>query len=168
MKHLSGVSDSHEESTADRKAKKLNALTGQDWRPSQVLAMGEALEQILKLDRTTAMEMVTEPGVPPKAALIMLETLCEQRAADRKKILNLYRTGDPSKQSLAKTRAMKLPPAVPATLGLLRDAIRHAERSLDDPFTTSKGVIRSAISQLREAKKANEKKYQELKKQDGF
>lgn len=141
---------------------------GKDWKRSQVLAAGEALEKLPEREQRVAVEMVSEPGVPPKTAVKMLETIAERPKDERRELLDLYRSEKPADRELAKTRAAKLPPAVPESLGLLRDAIRTVERSLNYEDTVARQEIRSALASLRGALKENEQSYQALRKREGF
>lgn len=109
---------------------------GPDWKRSQVLQASEALEEIPKRDQTIAVEMVAEPGVDPKSAVKMLENIASKPAGERREIIGLYRSGDPEKRSLAKTRAAKLPPMpdprYTATTEMLRSAKACVRMKPDD------------------------------------
>lgn len=132
------------------------------WRPSHIVAASEALEAIPKRDQEIVAQMVTEPGVDPKSAITMLETLAEKPAAERREIVNLYKSDDPAKRSLAKTRAAKLPPVPPAVLADLDQAVRWLDKaaSRETPRSQNYEALAAKVRSLQEAE---EKDYERLK-----
>ena len=155
---------------ADLKAtiEESRVLFGADWKPSQVLAVSEALEKLPKRDQVIAVEMISEPGIPPVEAIKIVEILAAKCPRDRKAIRDLYRSGDPEKKSLAIIRVIALPPIPPACLGLLRESIRFAQKAMEGWPTVGRDEIRSATSLLRSSLRKNEDTYQAFRKREGW
>lgn len=137
-------------------------FAGPGWRQSHVLAATEALEALPKRDQSVALDMISEPGVDPKSAVKMIETLAEKEPTERKQIADLYRSDDPEKRSLAKTRAAKLPPLPPPILADLDQAIRWLDSAArrQTPRADRYGSLASKARELREQE---EKDYERLK-----
>lgn len=142
------------------------AFQAKDWKKSQVLAASEALETIPMKDQRAVVEMVTGPGVDTKSAVKMLETLAEKPAPERKAIIQLYKSDDPAKKSLAFTRAAKLPPVPPKVLGDLDQAIRWIDKAADRE-TTLASKYRAASKSLCALRELEEKDYEQLKAAEG-
>ena len=106
------------------------AFKGAQWKQSQALAARESLALIPKKDHDAAIALVTGPGVDPRSAVKMLETIATKPAAARKEILDLSRSDDPAKRSLAMTRAIQLPPVPPDVLSHLDEAIRRLTKAV--------------------------------------
>lgn len=131
---------------------------GANWKRSQVIAASEAIEALSKSDQATAVEMIAEPGVDPKSAVRMLETLAEKPRGERAEILDLYRSGDSEKRSLAKTRAAQLPPMpdprytmTQEMLRLARSCIKSKQDGLRDAYRFVADEIEKIVGELDEA-----------------
>lgn len=131
---------------------------GKQWKRSHVLAATEALESMPKRDQKVAVEMVAEPGVDPKTAVQMLETLAEKPAPERKEIVDLYRSDDPERRAVAKTRAAKLPPPLDPRytmtheiLRLTKSCIRARSDDLRSAYQNVADETQAIIGELDEA-----------------
>lgn len=148
-------------------AEDVPAFRNPDWNRSQVLVAKENLDKLPKRTQELAAEMISEPGVPSKVAVQIIETLVEKKPEERREIELLYRSESEEDRTLAKTRAAKRPPPPPNRLQWLRDALKLTEKAINDSHKVAQGDLRSAISSLKSALKASQDDYQRLRRKEG-
>lgn len=137
---------------------------GKQWKRSQVLAAREVLEQLPKRDSPVAVEMISEPGVDPKSAITMLETLADKPADERREIIDLYKSGEPEKQSLAKTRAAKLPPMPDPRKTMTHELLRLAERCVKAKHDDLSGAYENLVDEIGKIIGELDEAYEELRR----
>src|SRR5207244_13009175 len=109
----------------------------------------QALSHFTPAEQQTAVEMISEPHIPPKTAVKMLRGLAEMPAEERAQALSNYQSDDPRLKSRAKTTAAGLPPAPDPRRLILMEVRRNLGRALDllpkDPLA---GAFRGLIEQV--------------------
>jgi hypothetical protein len=96
----------------------------------------------------------------------MLERLGEMSKPVRADTIALYESGDPEKQSVAKTRAASVPPMPDIRIADLVEAVKWlklAAKRRDDQHSAELGMLREAASKVLDKIRSE---YQEFKKQE--
>jgi len=130
------------------------------WKAYRVLEAREHLEALPDETRETMAEMLSEPGVPPKIAISMLANVREKPRKEQREITRLYGSKDDRERSLAKTKAVELPPSPDRRL----IELMQVERSLracvkwypDDPLVPALRSMIEAVQELQKAIKAQQ------------
>jgi len=131
-----------------------DALRVLGWRDYHWLEAREVLERLPEADRGPALAFISEPGIPPRLAIAILEKLAKRKAADRREIFRLAASDDPRERSLAKTRAAELPPMPDPRLALT-DSIRIAcKRMLRYPEDAHSVEIRELLGRAETLRRA--------------
>jgi ParB family chromosome partitioning protein len=149
-------------------AEKYPFVDAKGWTATSIHTVETQLDAMSEKDATTLAMICNESGVPAKTALTIVGNASQMKPAVRKETLDLYRSEEPHKVSLSKTRLAQTPPQPPASLSLIRAAINKLETALDRPNTVGRGDIRSSISVAKSALKTNEESYQALRRKEGW
>ncbi len=122
------------------------------WKDYHQLEASEHLSRLPKEDRRPAIALINQPGIPPQAAVPILENLTNMPAPTRKEVFALAVSTDSRDRSLAlTTAAAKLPMPDPRLTRLDRAAeeIRAAVRDFsDDPLTPEFRSVLADIKKL--------------------
>lgn len=135
---------------------------------------GLALDAAMRLEKAdpeaveAVADLIAESAVPFETAHKIVANVARWRKREQRAFARLYRSDDPEDVSLAKSRAVKAPPAPPARLSWLRDAIRKVESAQDDRHEAASAKLETAHSALRDALAESEADYQELRKREGW
>lgn len=126
-----------------------------EWKEYHILEAQEALEKLPEPERPKALQMISEPGVPPKRAVEILHNMAAMPAHERAEIFQLYDSEDPVRKSLAKTKAAKLPPEPHPWLVPVISCIRELKQCLgmrptDDFADRLRGIVEQ-LEALRDA-----------------
>lgn len=97
---------------------------GDQWSRGKVLEAKRIIEKIPEKHIPMAIEMISEPHMPPEVAVEMLDTFATKPASELATIEKLYRSEDEDERSIAVTRAAKRPPP-PNRLPWTREARRE-------------------------------------------
>lgn len=95
-----------------------------EWKQYRAMEAAEALNQIPADQRETVIELATEPGVDPATATKIITTLATKPEPERKQILDLARSEDDRDRTLAKTKAVELPPMPDGRVAHMESVIR--------------------------------------------
>ena len=125
------------------------------WKEYRVLEAREHMEALPDDTKETMVEMLSEPGVPPKTAISMLGNVRQMPKAEQKKIAKLYASGDDRDRSLAKTKAVELPPSPDRRLVELMQIERGLRACIkwypDDPLVETFETLIKAVQKTQEA-----------------
>lgn len=123
------------------------------WKPYHELEAEEILAKLPDSDRAPALTLVAEPGIPPRTAIEILYKLAKKKPSARREIFRLAESDDPRDRSLAKTRAIELPPMPDPRLSLFDEWRRRGalmlERFPSDPLNPEIRDLLERIEALR-------------------
>lgn len=133
-------------------------LQAPGWRQYHVLEAREKLEKLPKPDRPKAVDLVTQPGIPPRDGVEILNNLAKMPAEQRGRVFTLQESDDPRDRDLALTTAADLPPMPDPRIAILLEvvqALKRAEKAVPaDEMTpriaTAKMEADSIMKELRE------------------
>lgn len=107
------------------------------WKQYRAMEAAEALDKLPEDDRAVVVKMIDEPGTSPETAIKMIHNIAQKPEQERREIVTLATSDDERHRSLAKTKAVELPPMPDPRRALLKDAataIRKAIRMFpNDP-----------------------------------
>jgi ParB/RepB/Spo0J family partition protein len=124
------------------------------WRQSDVLRIRERIEELPEAERESAATVLGCAKVmDPDLAVTLVENIVAHEPKQRQEIFELARSSDPRDQSLALTKAAKLPPMPDKRLGIIDNAAHILNAAIKpypkDAETPMLEKIRSELAVVR-------------------
>lgn len=120
-------------------AEQYPVLQKPEWRQYQAMEAAEVLNTIPEEDREPLINMLDQPGIPPRTAIETLRKVAARPEAERKQIVALAQSTDERDQSLAITKAAEVPPMPDPRVIPLMSAVDTFKRCIknypEDPET---------------------------------
>ena len=141
---------------------------GRGWKRWEVIAAMEALDKIDSTIRKSFDAMITEPGVPPKIAISILDNVASKPKREQKQIAKLYDSGEPDSMALAKSRAAGVPLSPPVDLSLWTSVLIRSERALKQTRPKYKRDAMTAITAVVNLTNIMRADFKEFQKKEGW
>lgn len=136
-------------------------LQGDGWKQYRAMEAAEELNKLPEPERDIVVAMVSEPGIDPNTATKIISNIANKPEPERKRILDLAQSEDDRDRSLAKTKAVELPPmpdgraiALEKAIGTIRTCIRsHPDDPEADDLRRIVDEIKAVIAAINERHK---------------
>jgi len=147
-------------------AEKYPVLQRAEWKRGQAIDAAELLERMDPTIRGSFVTMISEPGVPPKIAMSILDNVASKPKSEQKQLAKLYDSGKPDSISLAKSRAAHVPPSPPLDLSLWTGVRIRCEKALKLTRPKYKRDATKAVAAVVQLTKMMESDFKEFQKKE--
>lgn len=131
---------------------KIPVLAGPDVKQYHALEAREKLERLPEDERPKAVALVSQPGIPPKAAVEILGNLATKPADDRARIFEKAASADSRDRSDALTEAAEKPSMPDPRIAMVMDAAmtlgKAARLFPNDAMNDDIGLARDTVKDL--------------------